>query len=181
MAPDAYRLDALAARLIERLEPSRRTHLEDEAATRATIEALVEATVAAQARECRELTGDVAQAERIEREGLGTFLPRYLRLALAQNRAEGARHWFWSDSLLVRFGVVLAAFVGATVLVEILPVRGDLLLYLLPFVALVAPEVRRWQHRRRYQAELQLLVDDLGKVQEAEERLAPLLTDDQAG
>lgn len=175
MPPSTYRLDAVAAALVERLEASRPTHVDDPARARADLERIATELVRAQARECRELVGDEAQASRLEREALHTFLPRYLRLALARNAADASRNPLFSENVLVRGGVVLGSLLLASVLVRVLPVRWDLVLYGLPFVALFLPEVRRWQVRRQYHAALQALVDDMGRVQDAEERLAPLL------
>lgn len=175
MPPSSYRLDAIAAAMVERLEASRVTHLDEPQRAREDLERIATELVDAQARECRELTGDVIQAARIEREALHTFLPRYLRLALARNAAEASRNPMWSDNLLVRGAMVLAAFVVASLVIRILPVRWDLVFYGLPFLALLLPELRRWQLGRRYRQDLQQLVDDLGRVQDVEERLAPLL------
>lgn len=174
MAPPSFRLDHLAVLFIERLEAARRAHLDDPEAAAAAIRATTAELVAAQAEECRSMLGDAHQAALIEKEGLDSFLPRYTRLALAQNADEARGYGLvLRDGLLSRAVVTLTLFALATVLVRVFPGPVDLVFYLLPIAAPVLPELRAWAARRRYQAHLQELVDDLGRLQDAAERLAP--------
>lgn len=175
MAPPSFRLDTLAANLIERLEPVRRAHLDDPAAARAAMESTTAEIAKNVAGECRGLLGDDAQATRIERESTGTFLPRYVRLALEQNRAERRAALTPSNLVLQRFLPLFAGMLAARVMMVLAPGPWDLAFNVLPFVALFWPEWLGVLARRRYQAELQALADDLGQLQDADERLAPTL------
>ena len=166
MAPPSFRLDTLAANLIERLEPVRRAHLDDPAAARAAMESTTAEIAKNVAGECRGLMGDDAQATRIERESTGTFLPRYVRLALEQNRAERRASLTPSNLVLQRFLPLFAGMIAARVMMVLAPGPWDLAFNVLPFVGLFWPE---------WLGVLQALADDLGQLQDADERLAPTL------
>ena len=175
MAPPSFRLDTLAANLIERLEPVRRAHLDDPAATRSAIEATTAEIAKNVAGECRELMGDDTQAQRIERECAATFLPRYVRLAVEQNYAERRAALTPANLVLQRFLPLFAGMIAARVMMVLAPGPWDLTFALLPFFGLFWPEWLGMLARRRYRAELQALADDLGQLQDADERLAPTL------
>lgn len=176
MAPSSYRLDTLAALLVARLEATRRAHLEDPAAATEAIARKTRELVAAQAAECRATMGDEAQARRIEREGVETFLPRYTRVALRQNAVEAKGFGvIFPDHLLGRVGSTVLLFLVALFAMRAWPNPFELLWFLLPVSAPFLPELRAWSARRRYQAELQELTDDLARLEEAEDRLAPVL------
>lgn len=178
MSPPSYRLDHLAVLLIERLEATRRAHLTDPIATEQALRRVTTDLVAGQAAECREVLGDEAQARRIETEALQTFLPRYTRIALAQNREEARGYGIvFPDHLLGRAAASLVMLIVATILTRLFPNPFDLAFYLLPFVTPFLPELRAWNGRRRYEAELQAVADDLGRLQDADERLAPTATE----
>lgn len=175
MAPSSYRLDHLAVLLIERLEATRRAHLTDPVAAEQALRRVTVDLIAGQAMECRQVLGDDAQAHRIEKEGVETFLPRYIRLALAQNREEARGYGLiFPDHLLGRAAATLVMLLVATLLVRLFPNPLDLAFFLLPFVTPFLPELRAWSAKRRYEAELQAVADDLGRLQDADERLAPL-------
>lgn len=177
MAPPSYRLDTLAVNLVARLEAVRRAHLTDPEAARGALSRATGELLAGLAAECRETLGDEAQARRIEREGIETFLPRYTRIALAQNAEEaGAARGGTLGQLARRAGAVLVGALAATVLSRLLPGPWDVGFYLLPPAALFFPEIMGSLSRRAYETELQALADDLGRLQDAEEQVAPVET-----
>jgi hypothetical protein len=170
-APPTFRLDTFAVLLIGRLEATRRAHLDDADAARAAFARVVDEGAKALARECREVMGDDAQASLIERESAETFLPRYTRLALAQNKSEAQGFGPFGDGPFVRILATAVAISLATVLARLTPGPNDVLFYLAAALTPLAPEVRVWWSRRRWRNQLQELADDLGKVQETAETL----------
>lgn len=175
MAPPSFRLDTLAVLYIARLEATRRAHADNPAAATEAIARVTAELVAAQAAECRAVMGDEDQARRIQREGLDTFLPRYTRLALEQNREE-ARGGPIPDNVLARTAAAVVGLAAATVLMEVFANPADLLFYAIPLAAPFLPEIKAWSSRRRYASRLQELADDLGELQDAEDKLASTLT-----
>ncbi len=171
-APPTFRLDTLVVHLVTRLEATRRAHLDAPDEARAAFARVVEEGAAALARECREVLGDDVQARLLEREAEETFLPRYTRMALAQNDVEARGYGFVvGDGIVARVVATVLALVVATVLARFLP--GHLKEVVLGLAALtpVVPELRLWWARRRWNAQLQELADDLGRVQDAAEAL----------
>lgn len=177
MAPPSFRLDTLAVNLIERLEPVRRAHLDDPTRARAALERTTAQIAANVAQECRALLGDDAQARRIEQEAVDTFLPRYARLALEQNRAEHRTALTPLNVVTQRLAPVFALLVAGAVLSEVLPGPWDVAFDFLPFIGLFGPELLSAAARRHYRGELQALADDLGQLQDADERLAPTVSE----
>lgn len=174
MAPSSYRLDTLAATLIARLEAVRRAHVSDPAAAEAAVEAATREVVARVAAECRETLGDEAQARLLEREGPGTFLPRYTALALEQNRDErklGSGGIV--GQVVVRAAGVAVGLAASLLLVRVLHGPWDLVYFLLPPAMVFWPDLLLAVWRRRFAGQLQEVVDDLGKLQDAHEQLAP--------
>lgn len=173
MAPASFRLDTLAANLIERLEPVRRAHLDAPDAARAAIQKTTRDIAENVARECRSVMGDEIQARRIETEAVETFLPRYARLAVEQNRVERREAITPVNVVVQRLLPLIGGMVASAVLLDAVPGPWDPAFFLLPLVALFGPEwIGAWA-RRRYRSELQDLADDLGQLQDADERLSP--------
>jgi hypothetical protein len=170
-APTSYRLDTFAVQLIGRLDATRRTHLDDPDAARQAFGRIVTEAASALARECREVVGDEEQARLLEREAVETFLPRYTRMALVQNRTEARGFGPFGDGPFVRIIATAVAISAATVLARLLPGQNDLLFYFAAALTPIAPEVRVWWSRRAWRAELQELADDLGRVQDAAQAL----------
>lgn len=172
MAPPGFRLDTLTAQLVSRLEPVRQAHLDDPAAARAAFSRIVSDASRDLASECRSVLGDEAQARRIEREAVETFLPRYARLAMEQSQDELQTTWLLRTGIPSR--VVATALTGVlvTALVEGLRLPWLAVLYLLVGLAPVFPEVRLWTARRAYQQRLQELAEDMLQLQRADEALS---------
>jgi hypothetical protein len=166
MAPPSFRLESVAALLIQRLEASRLAWLGDSARAQEEIHRITAEMVGGVARECRESTGDEVQAQSIEREVLATFVPRYARIALAQNARERGK----VDSLALRGALVVGGVIAAVVLE-----RLGLWVWLFPMIALVYPELQVAWTRRGYTAELQQIVQDMAELQQAVERVPPAI------
>ena len=171
MVPHDYRLDAVAARLIERLEGARPTHT-DPAAAEAAFRAVAENHVAAAIAEYRAVAPEdpEAHAAFLRREIGQTMLPRYVRLATRMTRAEQGGYGFGP----------LAGPIGTPALaVAAFAVFFFVLRRLLgwwetwPLLALDAtlpfwPLASAWLHVRRHRADLEGLVDDMARIQDAE-------------
>ncbi len=173
-APPSYRLDTLSVHLVSRLEATRRAHLDAPDAARVAFARVVEEAAAALARECREVLGDEEQARLLEREARESFLPRYTRMALAQNRVESKGFGgVLGDGPIARVLATVLAVGFAALLARYLPlpfaVEG--LLFLLAGMTPFAPEIRVAWTRRAWSGELQELADDLGRLQDAAETL----------
>ncbi len=183
MAPASFRLDTLAANLIERLEPVRRAHLDSPDVARAAVQKTTREIADNVARECRSVMGDEVQARRIETESVETFMPRYARLAVEQNKVERREAITPVNIVVQRLLPLVAGLFVSSAMLEAAGGPWDPVFYLLPPLALFWPEwIGAWA-RRRYRIELQDLVDDLGQLQDADERLSPTaaLADSAAG
>lgn len=163
MSPASFRLEALAVLLVSRLEASRRAWLDDPAQAEAEIRRISAEVAAGMAQECREVLGDDAQARRLEREAVEQFVPRYTRLALAQNKVEARQ----DRGLAFRIIAVLVSVVLAIALE-----RLGLWVWLLPLLTMFFPELQTAWSRRIYQGQLQQIVTDLAQVQDASETVS---------
>lgn len=176
MVPSTYRLDTLAVLLIARLEPARRAFEGDEAGAREAFRARVEDAARALAAECRDTFGDLAQAARIEREALATFLPRYARLAVQQNAEEAKGYGFaFGDGFFARAFATVIAFASAALLSRVIHHWVDVVFFVVACFVPVLPEIRVAWSRRRYRALLQELADDMGRLQDADQELPSTL------
>lgn len=171
-APPTFRLDTLAVHLVARLEASRRAHLDAPEEARAAFDRVVTESAAALARECREVLGDDVQARLLEREAHETFLPRYTRMALAQNAIEARGYGFVKgDGIVARAVATVIALVVASVLARVVPGVAKEAVFVLAACTPLVPEIRLWWTRRAWSAQLQELADDLGRLQDAAEAL----------
>lgn len=164
MAPSSFRMESLAALLVARLEASRRAWIDDPKVAEAEIRRISAETAASMARECREVLGDDAQATRLEREAVDLFVPRYTRLAVAQNQLESGQ----DRGLLFRIVSVVV-----TVVLAIAMERLGLWVWLLPLLTLFFPELQTAWSRRAYEGKLQQIVNDLAQVQDTTEHVSP--------
>jgi hypothetical protein len=171
MVPTDYRLDSVVARLIERLEGARPTHTDAEQAERAFREVAarhVEAAIT----EYRALAPENPDAHEVflRKEVLETMLPRYVRLAAAMTAAERRGYGFGALAgpvgmpvlavvAVTVFAVVLRRFLGWWEVWPLVLVDASL-----PFWPLLAA----WLHVRRYRRELEGLVSDMARIQDAE-------------
>ena len=173
MVPATYRLDALSVLLISRLEPARRTYVDNPAAARDDFRRIVEGHARPLAAECLETLGDVAQARRIEHEAMETFLPRYTRLALAQNAAESKGFgFFFGEGPLARVAATAAAFAVAALLSRVIHHWIDIVFFASALLVPFAPEARLWWSRRAYRAQLQEFADDMARIQDTDQAMA---------
>lgn len=171
MIPTDYRLDQVAARLIERLEGARPTFVDDVDAARQAFQRIAEDHVDAAIAEYRELAVIEAlepQARLLRREILETFLPRYHRLALEQTRLEESGYGFgWLAEPPGRLGLLIVALLVLWfVLLRLiyLPVVWPLVLVDLSLI--FWPDIAGMLYRTRYRRRLERVVADMGRIQE---------------
>jgi hypothetical protein len=167
MTASSYRLDTVAAHLVERLEgarPSYQDRPDDAVAAFARIADLELDRIVA---EHDEIIGEQGVGDLLRREIHETFLPRYLRLAHDQNLLEvaGYRAWRGGDPIARAVTTVMSLLVALTV---VRVVHHPVMMLAFVAVALVPflPELRRWYYRRQYARFLQEAVDDMGRIQD---------------
>lgn len=169
MIPTDYRLEFVTARLIERLEGTRRSHSEPEAALSA-FERIVEEHVSAALDEAEEYLSpeELAHHGHFLREEIrSTFLPRYHRIATTMTADEERGYGLGAVVRPVgRLVLVAVAVVIFLVLARFMytPVVWPLVVLdlSLPFW----PDVVSFLRRRQYKKELTSLLDDMTRIQE---------------
>lgn len=171
MTTPSYRLDTVCGNLIERLEGSRRTWIGDDDAAARGFSRIAEETIDRVLEEHDALMGPSAWGDRLRREVLDTFIPRYTRLALDHNALEdeGYRAWRRGDPV-ARVAVTLLTLLVALGLVRVVHNPVAALSFIAVILAPIIPELRRWYFRRRYRRLLQEVVDDMGRIQDELER-----------
>jgi hypothetical protein len=182
MVARSYRLDTVAAHLIERLEGARRSYIDrpaelDKAGRRIVDEALAEVLS-----EMEEVMSDPTHAERLGREMGETFLPRWLKLAKLQNELEATRFDTWRQGdigfrMAAFFGPLLIAIAMTRVLHSPIVALGYVIPFMLPFL----PELRAWQSANRYRIALQAIIDDLERIQLQLDAYQPALSFEEPG
>ncbi|MCB9675379.1 MAG: hypothetical protein H6737_09700 [Alphaproteobacteria bacterium] len=169
MVPSDYRLDEVVARLIERLEGARPSYVDAasaEVAFRRIATEHVESAIA-EYRVMMPGEPDLGRQEALLREEvLSTFLPRYLRGAIAMNTRE-AEH-FGAGRLAEpagRVGLVVAVLLLLLPMLRFVgyPVTWPIVLIVLSVP--LWPDLIAWWARRRYYAELQRMIDDMQRIQ----------------
>jgi hypothetical protein len=166
MSTGSYSLPGVTAAVVERLEGARRTWLTEPVDARAGLTRIAAEHVERVIAEHDELLGDDGTGAVLRREVIDTMLPRYLRLAVDHNELEhiGYKSWRKGDPA-ARIAATLFALLLAYGVTRLVHSPVALLSFgvalLVPFV----PELRANWYRRRYQAELQSLVDDMVRIQ----------------
>ena len=166
-----YKLDFVVARLIERLESTRRTY---SAPMQAEMESSFQRisaehlnAVIGEFREMAMADHPDAHAEFLRREVMNTFLPRYLPMAMAANNIE--KKGFGLGPLATPIGRIVIGFL-AILLCILLPKLKLLWLFYpaLPFLlsAPFLPDILRLISSRKYQKGLQNIVQDMATIQE---------------
>ncbi len=174
MVPTDYQLDAVAARLVERLEGSRRSW--SDAVLDGEVRRVAEEHVAHVIGDLGSVLPDaLAHGAFLRREIFATVVPRYVELARRFNATERANYGFgrWAEPIgrlavgasgLVFLWLVVLRFLWNP---EVWP--------LIPLVLSMPawPDLAGLLFRRRATAQLQTLIDDLGKVQAQASVYAP--------
>ena len=167
MPPAEYQLDTVAVNLIERMEGARRTWIDDPDAARDGFRRIADESLDSVIKEYEQVMGADGWGDILRREISETFLPRYARLAVAQNALEAARFGAWRrGDPVARILLSVAAIVAVLVLRRLLMFHPiTILFFLIVLVMPVMPELRGWYFRRQYTADLQSSVDDLERIQ----------------
>jgi hypothetical protein len=170
MVPRDFRLESVAARLVERLEGTRRTYADAKAANEAFSQAASDMVAEASAEYADLGVDPLADAQKalLEREIRDTFLPRYTRIATEMTTREQRR--FGLGPLAEPLGRIATFVVALFVVVFGLKFAFEFrpLFALLPVLLAtpLLPDVASILANRRYERELQVLVDDMAKIQE---------------
>lgn len=178
MIPSDYRLEEVAARLVERLEAVRSSYLGNEHGLAAEAERVCKEHLRRLAAEQRELglVDEPGHMDFLRRSLFEVFLPRWLRLAEVINRREAGGYGLPA----LREPAVRLVVGGAALLILIplarLAFTPTGLVFLL-FVGSVPlwPELLAAVTRRSHQRELADMLSDLRRLQEEERRLLPPL------
>lgn len=170
MVPTDYRLDFVTARLIERLDGTRRSYVgESDQAAEAFYRIATEHIDAAMGefRGLADLTEVEAHADFLRHEVLDTALPRYQRVALAMT-ADEARHWGLGSlgSPVGRVVLVGLALVGLFILSRFIAYAAVWPLVLADLAFPLVPDLLGVLRKRQYKRELESLVADMGTIQD---------------
>ena len=166
-----FRLEQVARGLIERLDGARRSYAtreEAERGLRGIAEEQIEGVLASWT-DLPFAPEGPAQAAFVRRELLGTMLPRFVEAAVAMNEAErdgfGLKWWASPAGRVALFAIALLVLRFGLLRFEELPVVWPVTLLdlALPFL----PDILATLQRRRYQASLEGLLVDLGRIQDA--------------
>lgn len=177
MVPSDYRLPSIANGLIARLEGTRRTYTGDPDAAEREFQRIATTHVQAAMAELADL-GVVDEVEShaqfLEQEVNQTFLPRYTRLAIRMNAQEDGGFGMGPlASPIGRAGLFLVAVFGLVMFLRLIYLPWAWPLFLLDLSLPLWPDIVRALYRRRYTTQLQVLLDDLGSVQEQATMFAP--------
>lgn len=166
MVPNEYRLEHVSLRLIDRLEGARRSFGADRAP--AEFRRIADEMLSAATTEYRSvaLEDPVSQVEFLRRELIETFLPRYTTAAVDMTAREA--RGYGMGILADPVGRVFLALIAAAVaFAEFrvggarLGITGVALFGVLPFV----PDLVAYVTRRRHEANLQAIVNDMTRIQ----------------
>lgn len=177
MVPSDYRLPSVATGLITRLEGTRRSYAHDPGAATEEYTRVADQHVDAALAELDELgmSDDPGHGDFLRDEIHKTFLPRYSRLAAAMNDREAANFGLGPlGDPLGRAGLALVALLGMVMFIRLIYLPWAWPLFLLDLSLPLWPDIARVLVRRRYQSDLQQLIDDLQAVQVQATAFAPL-------
>ncbi|MDG1482605.1 MAG: hypothetical protein P8R54_23640 [Myxococcota bacterium] len=171
MPPTPYRLDTVAASLVERLEGARRTWMGQPDAAREGMTRIANETLDLVIAEHDRIMPGTQWSEMLRRELLETFLPRYVRLAVAHNALEAAGYGAWRQGdPLARVMATGGMLMAAVVIERLLHHPITIVLFIFSLFVPALPEIRAWYHRRQYAGVLQDAVDDMGRIQDELDR-----------
>lgn len=170
MLPSDYRLDFVAARLLERLEGMRPTFAGRPDEATLAFERAAKEQIEAALSEFREVVGEADAAHQggfLRREVRETLLPRYHRLATRMTADEEGSYGLGRlASPLGRIGLVAFSLLFLFPLSRwiYLPVSWpvDFAFIALPFV----PDLARALRRRQYERQLRALLGDMTRIQD---------------
>lgn len=167
MTVSSYRLETVAANLIEQLEGRRRSYHDRPEEWAAAAARIADEALDGVEREYREVMGGDALPAWLRREIHETFLPRYVSLSIDHNALErrGYDAWRQGDPIS-RIVVFLGAMALVTVVSRLIPMGPTVILgYLAALATPFVPEVRAFFYRRGYVSQLQAVLDDLERIQ----------------
>lgn len=173
MIPSQFRLQSVAANLIERFEGTRRSFGGRAEQARETFATLAEESTLVVARECRQYTGNAPFPELLQDEIRRSFLPRYAEIAVEQTELERSGYGSWrKGDILSRIVFAGVALVVAGLFMEFAPgiLKDAGFLFVPPL--LFIPELRGVMARVRYRRELQSILEDMARIQKQMENFS---------
>lgn len=173
-----YKLDFVVARLIERLEGTRRSFKSaGDQEMSAAFERIATEHLDAVIGEFREMgmaDHPDAHAAFLRREVMDTFLPRYVPMASEANRAE--RRGFGLGPLSTPVGRIAIGFLAIFFCILLPKLKLLALFYpALPFLLIspFMPDVLRWFFMSKYRRSLRSVIDDMTTIQDRVEDYLP--------
>lgn len=170
MVPTDYRLESVCARLVERLESTRRSHGSDHRRAQEAFARVAREQVEAAVREYREVglpDHPEVQERLLRREVLEAFLPRYTRLAVQMNQREERGLGALAEPVgRVLLGVVALVLLAFCWRFARLPAFWPILLGILALPLL--PDLVQAVQQSLYRRRLERLVDDMARLQRLE-------------
>jgi len=179
MIPSEYKLDFVVARLIERLEGTRRSFgPADQEEAEIAFSRIAGEHITAALGEFREVAladDPELHASFIEREVMKTFLPRYLPVALEANRLEASGYGL--RLFAGPLGRIVIGFLSLMLL--ILMPRFKMLWLFYPSLPILLtapffPDLWGWLNRRKYRRILQEIVADMMTIQSRNDDYEPV-------
>jgi hypothetical protein len=178
MVPEKYSLAAIAQHLLSVFEVRRPGIARWDAGTDERLRHEAESALGQMERQCSELgVDDPPHWERARAVVRDVLLPRYERLAEAENSAAARDYGMWrGGDLIARAAFALSGLVLGAIVVAVpwIPVYEKWLPWALFVLGPFVPDGYSWWYRRRYQKRLEALVGDLAREGAALESYRPL-------
>ena len=177
MYPTRYQLPELTAHVVAVLERRREGYSEWNAGVEAKLAEEAKAALAEAGRQFAEVADDKPYWQRLEQLVMTAALPRYFKLANAEQQLEKVKYNVWRGGDLIS----RAAYAAAGLVVAAIVFRTGLpkLVEPLPLAFLIGgpmiPDLQVWFARRRYASKLATLVGDMRDEAAARDLYRPMM------
>ena len=177
MYPTRYQLPELTAHVMAVLERRREGYSDWSADVEAKLTEEARAALAEAGRQFAEVADDRLYWQRLEQIVLTAALPRYFRLASAEQQLEKAKYGVWRGGDLISRAVYAAAglVVAAIVFRTGVPKQVELMPLAFFIGGPMIPDLQVWFARRRYSAKLATVVDDMRAEAAARDLYRPMM------
>jgi hypothetical protein len=178
MVPEKYSLAAIAQRLLAVFELRRPGVSRWDAQTQERLRRDADAALQQMEQQCRELgIDDAPHWQRARAVVHDALLPRYERLAEAENTAAARDYGMWrGGDLIARAAFALCGLVLGAIAVAVpwIPIYEKWFPWALFVLGPFVPDAYSWWYRRQYRKRLEALVLDLAREGAALEAYRPL-------